>query len=249
MFVQLKPIPTATPPVHRLAEPAPLRWHHLLAAPHRLGFFGGLSMLALASLWWAAMLALRFAGAAVPWQVSPSTAHALLMAYGFMPFFFVGFLFTAGPRWLMLPPVPARTLLWPLGLMAFGWVAVGIGVHAAHGLAALGLALVALGFALLSGRFAALVKRSGVPDRDHARVVVVGCAATVFGLCAAALGVAFEHNALARAAAHFGLWGGAGLVFVSVAHRMIPFFTASALPGLDAWRPRVLLMIMVALVG
>src|SRR5262249_19029258 len=37
--------------------------------------------------------------------------------------------------------------------------------------------------------------------------------------------------------------------FVAVAHRMIPFFTASAVATVDAWRPRVLLRIMAALVG
>ena len=229
--------------------PGPARWRLLLVAPHRLAFFAGAAMLALAALWWAAMLALRFTGVAVPWSVSPSTAHALLMVYGFMPFFITGFLFTAGPRWLMLPPVGARVLLLPVALMALGWLAVLAGVHAAHLVAALGLSLVALGLALLTGRFGLLVMQSRVPDRDHARIVLLGCTVSVFGLWGAALGIALEHDGWARAAAHVGLWGGAGLVFVSVAHRMIPFFTASALPALDAWRPRALLAILVALVG
>jgi uncharacterized protein involved in response to NO len=33
-------------------------------------------------------------------------------------------------------------------------------------------------------------------------------------------------------------------VFAVVAHRMIPFFTASALPALDAWRPWWLMAVM-----
>ena len=247
--IPLKPM-AATPAAARVRKAdGTARWRNLLAAPHRIGFFAGALVLALASLWWGVMLALRFAGIVVPWAVSPSTAHALLMVYGFMPLFFVGFLFTAGPRWLLLPPVAARSLVWPVAAMLSGWAVVWVGVHAWHGLAAAGLAMVALAMALLTARFARLVRQSRVPERDHAHIVLLGCVVLVLGLAGAAFAVAREHDALARAAAHAGLWGGAGLVFVSVSHRMIPFFTASALPALDAWRPRALLMIVVALVG
>src|SRR5262249_28045697 len=101
--IPLQPVPVSASAASTGALPGPARRHHLLAAPHRLGFFAGLAMLVIASLWWGAMLALRYAGLAVPWRVSPTTAHALLMVYAFMPFFFAGFLFTAGPRWLMVP--------------------------------------------------------------------------------------------------------------------------------------------------
>ena len=39
-----------------------------------------------------------------------------------------------------------------------------------------------------------------------------------------------------RLAALLGLWWFVVPVYVVVAHRMLPFFTASALPVLDAWR-------------
>ncbi|HET7527162.1 MAG TPA: NnrS family protein [Burkholderiaceae bacterium] len=248
-MIPLKPVAATAPAGPSSAAHGPAQLHHLLAAPHRLGFFAGLVMVVVASLWWAAVLALRHAGVAVPWQVSPTTAHALLMVYGFLPFFFVGFLFTAGPRWLMVAPVPARDLVGPVTTMAAGWLLTLVGVHAVQAVSVIGLALVALGFALLSGRFALLVMQSRVADLDHARVVLAGCAMVVLGLLAAALGLALGLDALPRAAARFGLWGGIAVVFVAVAHRMVPFFTASALPMLDAWRPRALLAILVALVG
>ena len=40
--------------------------------------------------------------------------------------------------------------------------------------------------------------------------------------------------------------GFVGLVFATVAHRMIPFFSAAAVPRLDAWRPLWLLWVFVA---
>jgi len=42
--------------------------------------------------------------------------------------------------------------------------------------------------------------------------------------------------------------GRAALIFVVVAHRMIPFFTEGALPEVSAWHPRALLVVLAALV-
>jgi len=251
--IPLKPaaagVPVAGAAARRRHASGPPRLRWLLAAPHRLGFFAGALLLALASAWWAAVLVLLQAGVSLPWQVRPGTAHGLLMVYGFMPLFFSGFLFTAGPRWLSLPPVAAASLLVPVAAMVGGWLVFFAGVHASAPLAAAGLAAVAFGFALLSGRFGLLVLQSRVADRDHPRIVLLACSTAVVGLWAAALALALGHDALARAATQLGLWGGAGLVFATVAHRMIPFFTASALPALDAWRPRALLLILVGLIG
>ncbi len=231
------------------AVDGPISLARLLDAPHRLGMFAGALMLALAALWWGGVLALRAGGAVVPWAVSPSAAHALLMVFGFMPFFFAGFLFTAGPRWLGMAPVAARALLLPVATMALGWLAAWLGFHLSSALAAIGLALVACGFALLTGRFGLLVLQSRADDRDHAKLVLLGCAVASLALWLAAVAVALNREALVRAATQFALWGGVGLVFAAVAHRMIPFFTTTALPSLQAWRPRVLLASLALLLG
>jgi uncharacterized protein involved in response to NO len=252
--IPLKPIAAGPPAPMRGAgrthhRSGPPRLRRLLDAPHRLGFFAGALLLASAALWWGAALTLRAAAVPVPWAVSPSTAHALVMVFAFMPLFFVGFLYTAGPRWLQLPPVSARALLVPVIAMVAGWLVAALGFHVSAQLAALGLAAVALGFGLLSGRFGLLVAQSRAADRDHAAIVLIGCVVLAFALWGAAVGVAMERDTAVRSAAQVGLWGGAGLVFASVAHRMIPFFTAAAVPALDAWRPRALLMILVLLIG
>jgi uncharacterized protein involved in response to NO len=89
------------------AANAPWRPQWLLAAPHRLGFFAAALVLAASALWWLAVLTLRLVpAAALPWAISPALAHSTLMAFGFMPLFFSGFLFTAGPKWLAQSEVP-----------------------------------------------------------------------------------------------------------------------------------------------
>jgi uncharacterized protein involved in response to NO len=253
-MIPIQPIPAGLPSgsFRRGRAPGatgPWRAARLWAAPHRLAFFSGGLVLALAALWWAGVLAARQAGLALPWAVSPSTAHALLMVFGFMPFYFAGFLFTAGPRWLQLPPVPAAALGLPLALMAAGWALALAGFHVAAGLAALGLAMAAAGLGLMGGRFLLLVLQSPVDDRDHAKLVVLSLGAATLSLWLAAAAVALRQDQAARAAAYFGLWAGFALVFAVVAHRMIPFFTASALPALDAWRPRALLGLLSVLIG
>ena len=136
------PIRAAAPP-----SPAPTppmdtrwRWRRLLDAPHRLAFFAGALVLAAASLWWLGVVLARSAGLALPWQVPPGTAHALLMGYGFMPLFFAGFLFTAGPKWLMQPPVAAAALRAPLVASLAGWALFRLMSHPLWKLIALSLA-------------------------------------------------------------------------------------------------------------
>jgi uncharacterized protein involved in response to NO len=53
----------------------------------------------------------------------------------------------------------------------------------------------------------------------------------------------------ARACVFTALWGCVMLVFVTVAHRMIPFFTSSAMPLVALWRPFWVLWLMVSMVA
>lgn len=238
-------------PVTLSAAPAaPERWRlrRLFAAPHRLGFFAGALMLALSALWWAGVLvATHLLSWPVPWAVSRGLAHGLWFAFGFMPLFFTGFLFTAGPKWLGLGPVPARALAPALLASLCGWGVYLLGVHGAAALAALGLAAVASGWASFTWRFWRLLHTSTVSDRLHARLIALACAVSVVAMATAAFALGLQREDLARAALQLGLWGFVGIVYVTVAHRMIPFFTASALPFVAAWRPTALLWGFVAL--
>ena len=188
--------------------PVDSRWRlsRLLTAPHRLGFFSAALMLATSALWWALALATRHAGVALPWAVAPPLAHGLVMAMGFMPLFIVGFLFTAGPRWLGLSDVPARSLRDPVLTMLSGWVVALAGFHLHEVLAALGVALVAGGWSAIVLRFVRLLRTSPVADQLHARVIAA--AAALYAIdhhidrLAEDRRVADHHDALAVTDAH-----------------------------------------------
>ena len=245
------PAPRRPAALRRAAAPPPpwrLRW--LFAAPHRLTFFAGALVLGASALWWALALLARSQGVPLAWQLAPAQAHALLMGFGFMPQFFAGFLFTAGPRWLALPPPDARTLLTPVLAQLGGWAVFLMGVHAPTAglgtlLCAAALAAVASGWSLIVGRFWRLLRASRVDDRLHLRCVAAALAFGALLLWVAAVAVALQRMPWLRPLALAGVWGFAGVVFVSTAHRMVPFFGAAALPALDAWRPGVLLAVFV----
>jgi uncharacterized protein involved in response to NO len=241
----------ATIPI-RPGRPPPTqdtRWRAawLLAAPHRLGFFAAALMLALSALWWCAMLFARTAGITLPWAVAPPAAHALLMSQGFMPLFMAGFLFTAGPKWLGLPEQSARRLLGPVALMLAGWACAITGFHVHPLLAGTGIVLVATGWSRISGMFLALVRASRMDDRLHPVLVTLACLVGALALWLPATALLFDVVPLLRAANQLAIWGFAAVVFAVVSHRMIPFFSASALPLLDAWRPLWLLWVLVGL--
>jgi uncharacterized protein involved in response to NO len=246
--IPLRPVPPA-PPAHPASSAsasadAPWRFARLLTAPHRLGFFAAAVVLAATGLWWAMALGTRHLGLALPWAVPPPVAHGLAMSMSFLPLFMVGFLLTAGPRWLGLAEVDARTLRVPVGAIVVGWTLALAGFHLQAGVAAAGLALVTAGWAWLVGRFARMVRRSRASDRLHASAVALAGAIGVLSMAMATPALVQGRVDWARAAAMLAIWGFAAPVYAIVSHRMLPFFTASAVPGLEAWRPNGLLFVM-----
>ncbi len=253
--MSLKPISTSAPKASWVKAPPPpknptppvVRWKlsRVLDAPHRLGFFSAACVLAFSALWWLAVLGFRAMDIATPWAVNPSLAHALFFTWGFMPLFVVGFLFTAGPRWLQVTELAAPQLLPAvLGYTAALFMAVA-GFHASASLAAFGLSGMALAWGRLGYFYLQLWQQSRASDKAHGTVILVAAAAGLAGLLLCAIGAAVGHDTLVRTGIHVGLWFFIATVFAAVSHRMIPFFTASAIPFLDSWRPMWLLWCMV----
>jgi uncharacterized protein involved in response to NO len=243
--------PAARPPV---VSPAAWRPGRLWTAPHRLAFAAGTTVLMLAAAWWAATLAARAAGLPGPSGLPASTSHALLMGFGFLPLFFTGFLFTAGPRWLGVQGPPARHLRGPVLAQLAGALMLGLAGWAhdpglARLLAALGLAAMAAGWGRCVLRFGRLLLLSPAADRLHASVVTVAGAFGAVLMALAAGSVAVGDLAAVHETVRVALWAFAGIVYTTVAHRMVPFFSAAAVPELETWRPEWLLASFVLVLG
>jgi uncharacterized protein involved in response to NO len=207
-------------------------------------------LLLVASGWWALVQLDRVGwGLGLIPTLSPSVTHAAVMTFGFMPLFFAGFLFTAGPKWLGLSGPPARQMVWPLLLQLVGWVAWLAGAQVASHLALAGASMAVVGLVWMYGRFWQLVWASPAADKLHAQAVGWAGVAGVVSLLALVVATALDRIDLALAFAQTGLWGFVVVTFVAVLHRMLPFFTSSALPFIDAWRPFWVFWFLLGVVG
>lgn len=214
------------------------RPRYLLLAPHRLGFFLAMVVLLGSGVWWASVQMDRVSVAvALPYVLSPTLVHAAVMTFGFTPLFFSGFLFTAAPKWLRVEPLDAPVLLVPLLMQACGWLLWVGGIHVHMLMALAGLALAWSGLARITWLFWRLVFISQEADRLHARTVGVACLVGCISLGGLLTNLVVGATTVALACVLTGLWGFVVVVFVTVAHRMIPFFTSNAMPFIHAWRP------------
>ncbi len=198
-------------------------------------------------VWWSAVQLDRVSGLLhLSYALSPSLVHGAVMTLGFIPLFFSGFLFTAGPKWLGVSGPEAHVLRPALLLQVAGWLLWVVATHIHLYLALGALAFALAGLVWMTALFWGLVRHSTVEDQLHARTIgvalLVGCL-SVFGLMAS---LALDAPAVALAWVLTALWGFVVVVYVTVAHRMIPFFTSSAMPFINARRPFWALGLMLA---
>ena len=222
----------------------------LMRAPHRLAFFLGVVLLGASSTWWLWVQWGRQPwGSAVPWAMSPTVVHAAVMSLGFFPLFFAGFLFTAGPKWLGVAAPDTRRLLWPLGLQCTGWALWLAGAAWLEWLAWAGMLMASLGLIAMYVRFALLVRASPATDRLHAQIASAAGGVGVFALVGTQAALWLGQTDVALLTIRTGLWGCVVVTYLVVAHRMLPFFTASALPAISPWRPKWVLWFLLGIAG
>jgi len=231
-----------TRPTPPLTPPSALSPRQFAEAPHRLMFFIGAANLLLAMAWWAAWLAsARWPGLAMP-QPDPYAGwvHAFVMQYQMLPSFFFGFLLTTFPKWMGLPDVD-RWRYVPVGAGLFGGqLAILLGAVGWDAGIVVGLLLT------LGGWLAGLLILGMLAWRDsgatwHARSCL---AAMVLGLAGLLCWTAFVLGApplWAFASIKIGSFGLLLPVYLTVAHRMFPFFASRVVPGYAQWKPLWLL--------
>lgn len=241
------PVPPPSLPIGAAPPTFDMGWRlaHLGRAPHRLAFAAAGFLLIAATLWWLGVWLTR-AGLPGKWPQAfdPGLLHGALMTYGFMPLFFAGFLFTAGPKWLDVPAPGVRVVALAILPQVLGWLLwLGASVLGVQ-LALVGAGIAALGLTWATLLLAQLLRRSAVPDRLHAGLVLLAHCIGIVALLGMIASVWDGQHDRARVFLVSGLWGFVASTFVVVAHRMIPFFTATALSLSGVWRPRGVLALM-----
>ncbi len=234
--------------LHSIHQPAADEsvWNTFSAAPHRMMFFAGALQIPLVMLLWFAELL----GRAGLWLPFPMTilavrAHLFLMLYGVFSFFIFGFLLTVYPRWMAGQPIAASRYVSAFLLLATGMILFYLGLFTSAIILIAALVLYLAGWAwALYALFAVYYRASkrGVHERLLNFALVLGMVGIIYFL----VGVAWQTAFAFRLAVELGVWLFLLPVVFLVAHRMIPFFSQSALINYimvrPAWGPPLMLV-------
>ena len=214
-------------------------WNNFTAAPHRVMFFGGALQIIAAMLWWLLDLVTRYgvAGQPIAWSIMPGAAHAYLMVFGLFPFFIFGFVMTTFPRWMNGKEIQAQHYVTAFVLLLSGNVIFYAGLLTHHSVLLLAVACTLAGWAVAVYALLRVVLDTPPSDKTNPIVILLTLAMGWLGLAAFFFWLLSDNMLWLRVATQTGIWLFLLPLFASVGHRMIPFFTMSALPNLHVARP------------
>ncbi len=223
------------------------RWEIFSAAPHRMMMFGGALQLVLVLLLWGVELLGRYAGLPAPaLQVPGLWVHGFLMLYTVFPFFIFGFLMTTYPRWMNGTLIPrrdyVRSFLWMFAALPVLYV----GSYTHRLVMVVGVIMLLVGW--LSGVWSLLRVYRQAPTSDkryetliNGYLIMAGLGMLMYGM-----GLLLDRPSAYSLAMLVGLWGFLVPLLMTVAHRMLPFFSSCVLSPYEQVQPFGLLRLMVA---
>lgn len=214
------------------------RWQILTAAPHRVMFLAGAAQMALTLVWWMVDLLGRYAGLYPPvaWHLPPSWGHAFLMEYALFVFFMFGFLMTAMANWTgvavrrfeylgaALPMLLGVALFYAGTAMGSGWLLAAV-------------ALLLAGWLTGVAALARMVIVNRARDKSALTLAVLMFVGAL-GVAAFGLWLATGEPVFAELARRGGIWLFMLPVFLTVSHRLIPFFSSRVLADYIVFRPQ-----------
>lgn len=219
----------------------------VLAAPHRLLFLIGVAQLAAIMLWWMLVLSGIHFGTPTPTSgdIPQALLHAPLVIYLVLPPLFFGFLLTVFPRWMGYPDLKHRAYVPVAGGYALAallcWEALFFGKDVLLAGACAAALLASLWGVGILASVALRERRDSKGPTWHGWSILT---AFTFGVAGQAAFLTFQLDPGGTAlplANRLGLWTFVLPVFVTVCHRMVPFFAGNAVNGYVSWRPYWLL--------
>ena len=219
----------------------------LTVAPHRLLFFVGAVNVLLAMAWWTLWLVdarWQVIGmpAGLPWA---GWIHAFVMQYQLLPPFMFGFLMTTFPRWMGLPELSSWHYV-PVGAgLLGGQLSVVGGMLAGQpAMVHIGVLMSLVGWGYGTAQLGRLVLAERAAKRGptwHAWSCFTAMALGFLGLLAMAAWMHQGNPWLIFASIKIGTFGLLLPIYLTVAHRMFPFFASVVVKGYTPWRPMLLL--------
>lgn len=216
------------------------------AAPHRMMMFGGALQLVLTLLLWGLELLGRYTAFSAPaWQVPGLWGHGFFMLYTLFSFFIFGFLMTTYPRWMGGGEVPrrdyARSFSWMTGALPLLYL--GLFLH--RGLMAIGVAALLVGWLLGLRALWRVYRVAPAADKRYETLLNLYMAMAGLGMLVYGVGLLLNSPMAYALAMLLGLWGFLVPLLLTVAHRMLPFFSDCVLEGYRRVQPFPLLQLLV----
>lgn len=226
-------------------RPASL-WTTFTAAPHRMMFFGGVIQLVATLLFWSVELTGRYTDLWPPMITTvPATwAHAFLMVYGLFLFFIFGFLMTTYPRWMSGPLVTRGHYITAFLLLFAGTLVFYVGLFTHLVMAVFGVALFLIGWAVGSHALLRVYRLASAANKHYERWLNLAHLLGWLGAASYLAWLVWPEWALLQLSLRAGLWLFLVPVFFTVAHRMVPFFSSTVLPGYRKIQPAWSLPVM-----
>lgn len=189
--------------------------------------------------WWLFDLVCRYTGVIQypHWAIPSLWAHAFLMIYGFFPFFISGFLMTAAPNWVNGQRVARTRYVQAFLFMMSGAVSYYPALVLGRTALAIAVGLSLLGWISVSAALLNIVLNSPSADKRHAYTVVANLFVGATGMTAYLAWLMSGNMAWLHCSITSGIWLFLLPIFVSVSHRMIPFFSSTVLLNYEPKRP------------
>jgi len=208
------------------------QWHVLKSAPHRVMFLGGALQTLAVMLWFMVELLTRYSVFMQPitWTIAPSYAHAYLMIFGMFPLFMFGVQMTTFPRWMKGVEIPQKLYVPAFVLLMSGAIGFYAGLIVSQTLLISAVCCTLSGWGFILYALMRVLLDTPPQDKRHPKIIF---GALYLGWCCQFSYLVFlvsDNFSWLRFSVEGGVWLFLLPVFTTVAHRMIPFFTSSALP-------------------
>ncbi|MDX2470280.1 MAG: NnrS family protein [SAR324 cluster bacterium] len=204
--------------------------------PHRLFFASGTLLMISTIFWWVTYLGHKYFHVIPQYTFDPKLLHSLLMIYVTLTTYILGFILTVYPKWLGGQSIGRTKILFFWALIPVGGIVAWSGTKLGQPALIAGSTMVSLGFALLAQHLVFIYFKSNMPDRTQPFMAL--CAFIAGGIGSAYF-VAYTWDMdqifYYQVSIGLGVYLYLPLVILSVAFRMLPFFT-NILLGNEALR-------------
>jgi uncharacterized protein involved in response to NO len=215
-----------------------LQWKVFSAAPHRMMFFGGLLQVIFALSFWFIELVCRYVfSTTLPTVIFSTWAHAFLLLFATIPFFIFGFLMTTYPRWMGGEIIPTKIYSRAFQLLFAGSLLFYLGLFTHKGLLMLAVAFLLAGWIVAVYALWTVYVNAPSQNKKYEKVLNISLLIAILSIFSYLLWIPTQIDWLLLFTLKAGIWLFLVPILFAVCHRMLPFFSSSALANYPVRQP------------